>query len=173
MRLLRAPAMIRGPIVTTPPPPPAAPAAPFVDLRPVTDVRRVRARATWGLLFLGAVLVLAFVVQLDARGEPELWGLGGPSCIVREQFGDGICPGCGLTRATVHAARGELGAAWACHPLGLLTLLYAAVGAGLHLVALLRGARTAFEVRILHLGARSYALALVLVAVWRVLCLLP
>lgn len=38
------------------------------------------------------------------------------------------CPGCGLTRAAVSLARGDLAASWAFHPLALLVALWAVAG---------------------------------------------
>ena len=40
-------------------------------------------------------------------------------CPVRVCTGQ-ACPGCGLTRSIGHAVRGDLGASWQLHPLGVL-----------------------------------------------------
>lgn len=73
-----------------------------------------------------ALLALpAVVVGLSAVGAVT----GAPSlCPVAVVTGT-ACPGCGLTRAIVALARGDVGASWASHPLGGVIALQIVVAA--------------------------------------------
>lgn len=84
--------------------------------------------------------VAAAVLWLAVRQVVLPDGTGSTICLLR-RFADLPCPGCGLTRAFVHLARGEWSAALADHPLAPLIALQAAAGwvvAGLGLAGRLR-----------------------------------
>jgi hypothetical protein len=72
------------------------------------------------------VLLAAVGVYLvDAGGTDDGPGL----CVFRRCTG-GYCPGCGLSRATKHLSRGNIGAAWQDHPWVVLAAVQAlALGA--------------------------------------------
>ena len=124
---------------------------------------RCASGSSWGSWWWPSLL------QPGAQGGAELLGYEGPICAVKELCGPGVCPGCGLTTATMLAADARFAESFASHPLGVLTLVYAMLGLVLHGRALLRGRRSRLEYRILHWGLRSYALALVLAGLWRLL----
>lgn len=71
-----------------------------------------------GAVGAGALLVLALWVPPEAR-ESSI-------CLLRRSTGV-PCPGCGLTRATAHLARGEIREAVADHPLAPVLLLEGAL----------------------------------------------
>ena len=75
--------------------------------------------ALWWLLglagLLGAVLIRAW--------DPTEGGWS--VCVLRSALGQ-PCPGCGLTRAAGHLARGQLGAAFLLHPLAFPLAIEAA-----------------------------------------------
>ncbi|PIE22799.1 MAG: hypothetical protein CSA62_10840 [Planctomycetota bacterium] len=128
---------------------------------------RRNAALRFGLLL--GLLLLAFSLKPGQSGGAELLGYPGPRCTLTQLCGPGLCPGCGLTTATMLAADGRLSDSLASHPVGIMTLLYALIGLILHGLALWRGQRSCLECRILCWGTRSYALALVLTGLWRVL----
>lgn len=70
----------------------------------------------WRVALLAVVAVLA----VDAGGTDDGAGV----CVFRRCTG-GYCPGCGLTRSARHLLRGEVGAAWADHPVMVLVALQA------------------------------------------------
>lgn len=63
---------------------------------------------------------------------------GQPTCIVRILF-NLPCPGCGMTRAWVHLAHGDVVGAFWLNPFGILLMGAAAFAAGYVLLALVRG----------------------------------
>lgn len=92
-------------------------------------------------VFVGA-LAAAFLGHAD-RGHATFAGLEAPPCPMRAVLGERACPGCGLTRATVLAAHGDLRDAVAVHPAGPVVLVLCVLGALLHADVLRRGARGA------------------------------
>lgn len=76
-----------------------------------------------GLGVLGAV-GLAIAAMWPVRSVNG----GQPTCIVRLLF-DLPCPGCGMTRAWVHAAHGDLAGAFWLNPFGLVLMAMAAFAA--------------------------------------------
>ena len=80
------------------------------------------ARSWWALSPLVAAASWA-----AARGVTLPEGAGSTICLFRRATAV-PCPGCGLTRAFVHLARGEWLAALADHPLALLFALELAAG---------------------------------------------
>lgn len=75
------------------------------------------------------------------------------------------CPGCGLTRAVVALARGDLGAAWTAHPLAGAVVAVAAT-LGVWWVAARRSLTRPPSAR--QVAAVLSALAVALVVVWSV-----
>lgn len=71
--------------------------------------------------------VVAAAVWAVARAAELPAGPGGTICLFR-RLTEVPCPGCGLTRAFVHLARGEWLAALADHPLAPLVALELAAG---------------------------------------------
>ena len=72
-----------------------------------------------GALLLLQLVVLRVVASADAQrvfvfGRELHWG-----CWFRERFGV-PCPTCGMTRSTLLAVHGQLGAAWHLNPAGAL-----------------------------------------------------
>lgn len=87
--------------------------------------------AVWGCLIWITVVLCLFAVAAMLRPGPQqtLWAgeVKLPQiCGFREAFGVG-CPGCGLTRCFVFAARLQLAEAWAVHPVGLVLIGYLAL----------------------------------------------
>lgn len=86
-------------------------------------------------IFLGALGAVGLVIA-------ALWPVrsvdgGQPTCIVRILF-DLPCPGCGMTRAWVHAAHGDLVGAFWLNPFGLVLMAAAAFAVGYVAQALVR-----------------------------------
>jgi hypothetical protein len=100
-------------------------------------------------------LAVVAVLLIDAGGTDDGPGL----CVFRRCTG-GYCPGCGLTRASKHLVRGELGAAWYDHPWIPLLAVQAAVAAAV--VAVVRRFRRIvnWQLVILTVGIGNTVLAL-------------
>lgn len=83
------------------------------DCAPQLDSPPKPRGAAWLLSSPVRVLLLAAVgaYLIDAGGTDDGPGL----CVFRRCTG-GYCPGCGLSRATKHLSRGEIGGAWQDHP---------------------------------------------------------
>jgi hypothetical protein len=77
------------------------------------------------------------------------------------------CPGCGLTRAAFAMARGDLGGAFALHPMSLFLVPLLAVVVSAHALRYVRTG-SAWNARRLNATSEALfaALALLLVAVW-------
>lgn len=79
------------------------------DLFPTTAPSR---RGSWVRLVVGLAVLVALVVAA------AFYPFGGPGCGFRLVTGF-PCPGCGMTRSMIHVAKGDLGASFAFHPLGI------------------------------------------------------
>jgi hypothetical protein len=94
------------------------------------NVRTHVRRSVWALVAVAAaaVLYVARTLEPDARGHGTHEQLGLPPCGFLEWTGI-PCPGCGLTTAFAHLARGEVVAAFQANPgaLPLFTLTLFAV----------------------------------------------
>lgn len=77
---------------------------------------------------IALVAIAARAITPDARGVGTHTQLGLPPCGFLALTGL-PCPACGLTTCFAHLARGEVAAAWHCHPLGVL--LFALLAASL------------------------------------------
>ena len=84
--------------------------------------RRARLWASWASGFLAAVVAGAAARLVTLPAGPK-----GTLCFFR-RLTEVPCPGCGMTRAFVHLARGEWLAALADHPLAPLVVLELAAG---------------------------------------------
>ena len=86
----------------------------------VTSLRRVF--QLWpSTYFLGALLLLSALLPLPHHNRIAGWG----SICWFHNFTGLPCPGCGLTRAWVTMAHGQLGESLAWHPLGPLLFVTA------------------------------------------------
>jgi hypothetical protein len=99
-----------------------------------TAIRRLEQRsereAVWvSLIWIAVVLCLFAAARLLRLGPQETLLAGGfelpQLCWFRAMFA-ADCPGCGLTRCFVLAARLRLAEAWAMHPIGMLFAGYLA-----------------------------------------------
>lgn len=83
-------------------------------------------RAPWAVVagLSAMVIAIARILQPASGGEGTHEQLGLPPCTFHELTGHG-CPGCGLTTAFAHMARGHVEAAFDANPVGVL--LFAAV----------------------------------------------
>lgn len=97
-------------------------------------------RVLWALLALSSValLVLASMIEPDARGFGSHTQLGLPPCGFLTITGL-PCPGCGLTTAFAHGVRGQWWLAASANPLGLALFFAACVSIPVGLVAAFRG----------------------------------
>lgn len=101
--------------------------------------------------FLG-VAVLALVTPSDD----------GPTVCPFALFTGTACPGCGMTRAASYLVKGDLGAAFAYHPLVVL-LAAQALGAWVWMILRRRGLLRPMSSRVLNLTLFGTAAALILV----------
>jgi len=114
------------------------------------------------VLLLALPLFLGALIQVE-EGRASLFGVEGPVCVVGEWCGPAGCPACGLTRSTALAVQGDLGGAATLNWAGLALVVACAAGLLVHLDILLRARRrTAAHERLLALGTRGLALALLL-----------
>ncbi|MGB0678401.1 MAG: DUF2752 domain-containing protein [Polyangiales bacterium] len=124
-------------------------------------------RLQWGLtlLALGALWGTAWCLPADARGYGSHEALGLPPCTMRVLFGQ-PCPGCGMTTAFAHLAKGHWQAAWIAQPAGVIL---ATCSAGLALLAAFGLWRAWSPLDVLwRLGAHWLAIGLsgVILIVW-------
>lgn len=119
-----------------------------------------RALVRW--LAAGGAGLLAFAL-LRAVTPPPPDVL--PLCLVRRVLGL-PCPGCGMTRALAHLARGEWRAALALHPLAPLLAAELALGWAAAGAAVLSRAKAAAELWRSWVPAVLAADGALLVAVW-------
>lgn len=116
-----------------PPPAPAGP--PGQHGRPVHLARGYSLSARGTAIALGAIGAIGI-------GIAALWPVssvdsGPPSCVFRLLFGV-PCPGCGMTRAWVHVAHGDVAGAFWYNPFGLLLMAMAAFAAVYVIQAMVR-----------------------------------
>lgn len=136
----------------------------------VPPARDRRSPEHWTLLAV-ALAALAGLVLLGLALEPAPEGhgtheaLGLPPCGAMALFGV-PCPGCGVTTAMVHAARGELATALAVQPLGLLLALAIALGAPAAVVAHTRGRDLGRALRGARAGPWFLGLAALVLLCW-------
>lgn len=119
--------------------------------------RRLRNARLWVLAGLAGLAGLAVLHVWQPSPDP------GSSVCLSRRLTNLPCPGCGMTRAFAHLAKGEWGAAFADHPLAPVLaaeLALAWIGWG---ILLARGLPT-LELR--WLNPLLLAHAAVLVAVW-------
>jgi hypothetical protein len=118
---------------------------------------RGRRALSWALAPVAAAAAWAAARGVSLPAGPE-----GTICLFR-RLTEVPCPGCGLTRAFVHLARGEWPAALADHPLAPLVALELAAGWVLWGLALAGRARPRPE---RWLGPWLLAHAAALLALW-------
>lgn len=109
-----------------------------------------------GLGVLGLVAALYVLRQVG----PDGWW---PGCTFRKLTGLN-CPGCGMTRATVAALHGQLGAAWRFNPLGMLLLPLVILGGGLELLGWVRDRPPPWRLRLGAYG--GWVIAVAVIAFW-------
>ena len=114
-----------------------------------------RRLAWWLATLAGVVMTVALAVWAPAANGPVF-------CLFRRGL-DLPCPGCGLTRALAHLARGDLAAAVALHPLA--PLLAGELVAGWTLLGLAAHGRVTFPGRA-RLDRWLAATGFLLLAVW-------
>jgi len=114
--------------------------------------RRRALRRSWCWV-VGSGLTMAAGWSARVRPEAATWfGVRGPYCPLGSCLGEQHCPGCGLVRSTSAALQGDLGAAWAFHPGGVLIAALLLVTFALHLDILRRGREGLLHVRLRRTG---------------------
>lgn len=119
----------------------------------------------FGLVAIAVVLVLAIVVEPDARGFGTHERLGLPACIPMERW-NVPCPGCGVTTSVALAGRGQFWTSIHNQPFGFVTALALPLFGSWAIVTALRGRNLASELSRLRLGWWGIALVAVMVLSW-------
>ena len=124
-----------------------------------------------------SVLLLAFVLSIRGQSQVLLPLVNVPLpelCMSRRMFGLS-CPGCGLTRSFISLARGDVAAAWAYNPAGLLLFAIVVFQVPFRALQLWRIRRGLPEVIMNRTGLVALAaVAVVLIGQWLLrLCGLP
>jgi hypothetical protein len=121
------------------------------------------------LALCGGTIVLAFILSTRDQTQVVLPLVNVPLpelCMSRRMFGVS-CPGCGLTRSFIALARGNVAAAWAFNPAGLLLFAVVAFQVPFRIWQLARIRRGLPEI---VLGRTAYmsliAVTVLLVAQW-------
>ena len=121
------------------------------------------------LALCGGTIVLAFILSIRSQTQVVLPLVNVPLpelCMSRRMF-DVSCPGCGLTRSFIALARGDVAAAWAYNPAGLLWFAIIAFQVPFRIWQLARIRRGLPEVVITRVAYVSLIAAVVaLVAQW-------
>lgn len=116
------------------------------------------------LAALGVLVLAVALVMLREQGADAKWM---PGCTFHRLTGL-HCPGCGMTRATVAAARGDLAAAFRYNPVGMVVFPLAMAGLGLEVLGWMLGKRLGW-----HPGPRTAWLLVWVIAGFWVLRNLP
>lgn len=107
---------------------------------------------------LGVLVLAVALVALREQGANAGWM---PGCTFHRLTGL-HCPGCGMTRATVAAARGDLVTAFRFNPVGMVVFPLALFGLGLEVFGWMRGKRLGW-----HPGPRlAWLLVWVIAGFW-------
>jgi hypothetical protein len=140
---------------------------PDSDNPPAPDPRRYVRRDREMLAVAGAIVVLAFLLQVRTDERVALRGLPGyplpQLCTARAWFGT-KCPGCGLTRSFIYLARGDWSASWREHRLGWLLAAAVLLQFPYRLACLARPGHRLPSPRVAQ--AFGYALIAALIANW-------
>lgn len=84
--------------------------------------------------------MLALAASAEVSREAATWfGLRGPVCPLGHLFGECVCPGCGLTRATAMVVQGRFHDALATNPAGFVVAGLCAAALLLQLDVVRRG----------------------------------
>jgi len=118
------------------------------------------------LAILLGLVVVGLLMRADTK-TATLFGVEGPRCPLRRVLGDAVCPGCGLTRATVLALHADFATSWRVHPAGILLVLTCLGGIAVHLDILCRRGKHAGHEAILRVGGRTLAAGLVVASLLR------
>jgi hypothetical protein len=115
------------------------------------------------------VLLLAFLLSIRGQTQVVLPLVNVPLpelCMSRRMFGFS-CPGCGLTRSFISLAQGDLAAAWAFNPAGVLLFGITAFQVPFRTLQLWRIRRGLPEVVIHRTGlAALFAVVVVMIGQW-------
>jgi ABC-type Fe3+ transport system permease subunit len=121
----------------------------------------------WMLAIAGTIVILAFALVEVPHSRVALRGFTDhplpETCVARRLFGL-RCPGCGLTRSTIHLAEGDWRASWRSHRLGGLFAALVAFQIPYRLIALRRPDRLLIPTRRLVLF--GYLLIALLMGNW-------
>lgn len=121
--------------------------------------RRRALRRSWCWV-VGSGLTMAAGWSARVRPEAATWfGVRGPYCPLGSCLGEQHCPGCGLVRSTSAALQGDLGAAWAFHPGGILIAALLPVTFLLHLDILRRSHELPAHRRLRRAGHALFVVA--------------
>jgi hypothetical protein len=119
----------------------------------------------FGLASIAVVLVLALVVEPDARGFGTHERLGLPPCKPMEWW-NVPCPGCGVTTSVALAGHGRFWASIHNQPFGFVTAVGLPVFGVWAIVMALRGRNLASEISRWRVGWWGIVLVAVMVLSW-------
>lgn len=124
-------------------------------------------RSIVAIVLFTAVLIAGVLGEAD-RDHARWFGWEGPECPLRTTLGDRICPGCGLSRATVLTIHGRFRDAFQTHPAGWLIPPFAIAGLWLHSDVLRRRAITSRHHRWRRIGRWAFLTALLVATAIRI-----
>lgn len=130
-------------------------------------VRHAPRRSIVSIVLFTAVLIAGALGDAD-RDHASWFGWEGPECPLRATLGDQVCPGCGLSRATVLTIHGRFRDAFRTHPAGWLIPGFAIAGIWLHSDILRRRAIHSRHQRWRRAGRWAFLIALLLATAIRV-----
>ncbi|MDZ4773604.1 MAG: DUF2752 domain-containing protein [Planctomycetota bacterium] len=119
----------------------------------------------FGVAAIAIVVVLAIVVEPDARGFGTHEKLGLPACIPMERWGV-PCPGCGVTTSVALAWHGQVWASIRNQPFGFVTAIALPSYSLWAISTALRGRNLASEVSRWRMGRLGVALVAVMALSW-------